>query len=47
MRHRNPRGGNLGKEENPSGVGPLEEKLIFYIMKEGKSFGFILDIILS
>ena len=47
MGQRNPREGKLGKEANPNGVGPLEEKLIFYIMKEGKPFVFILEIIIS
>ena len=47
MGQRNSRGGKLGKEANPSEVGPLKEKLIFYIMKEGKPFGFRLDILFS
>ena len=37
----------LGIEANPRGVGPLEEKLITYIMKEGKPFGVRFGIVFS
>ena len=47
MGQRKSRGRKLGKEANPSGVGPLEEKHIFCIIKEGKPFGFRLDILFS